>query len=129
MLANGQEPIPVNATIARHFRFALQAKLIAEKRGLRPFRGRMPLQDFIKNIFQPITEEVGSILPKSATHNILKQNPYVAYKVFQTLHAFTTEELTAGLEKTLVVDTELKTSQADAVSILEQLVYELCDNS
>lgn len=129
VLANGQEPIPVNATIARHFRFALQAKLIAEKRELRPFRGRMPLQDFIKNIFQPITEEVGSFLPKSATHNILKQNPYVAYKIFQTLHAFTTKELTAALEKTLEVDTELKTSQADAISILEQLVYDLCDNS
>ena len=129
VLADGQEPIPVNATIARHFRFALQAKLIAQKRGLRPFRGRMPLQDFIKNIFQPITEEIGSFLPKSATHNILKQNPYVAYKIFQTLHAFTTEELAAGLEKTLEVDTELKTSQTDAISTLEQLVYELCDNS
>ena len=101
VLASGQEPIPVNATIARHFRFALQAKLIAEKRGLRPLRTRMPLQDFIKNILQPITEETASHLPKSATHNILKQNPYVAYKIFQTLHAFTTEELAAALEKTL----------------------------
>ena len=128
VLASGQEPIPVNATIARHFRFSLQAKLIAEKRGLRPFRSRMPLQDFIKNIFQPITEETGSLLPKSSTHNILKQNPYVAYKIFQTLHAFTTEELSAALEKTLEVDTELKTSQTDATCTLEQLVYELCDN-
>jgi DNA polymerase III delta subunit len=128
VLASGQEPIPVNATIARHFRFALQAKLIAEKRGLRPLRSRMPLQDFVKNIFQPISEEIGSLLPKSATHSILKQNPYVAYKIFQTLHAFTTEELAAALEKTLEVDTELKTSQTDAICTLEQLVYELCDN-
>ena len=44
VLSSGQEPIPVNATIARHFRFALQAKLIAEKRGLRPLRSRMPLR-------------------------------------------------------------------------------------
>ena len=129
VLAGGQEPIVVNATIARQFRFALQAKLIAEKRGLRPLRGRMPLQDFIKNILQPITEAVGSILPKAATHNILKQNPYVAYKVFQTLHAFSTKEIATALEKTLEVDTELKTSQTDPVSTLEQLVYELCDNS
>ncbi len=127
VLASGQDPIPVNATIARHFRFALQAKLIAEKRGLRPLRSRMPLQDFIKNIYQPIAEEIGSLLPKSTTHNILKQNPYVAYKIFQTLHSFTTEELSAGLEKTLTVDTELKTSQTDAIATLEQLVYELCD--
>lgn len=129
VLAGGQEPIVVNATIARQFRFALQAKLIAEKRGLRPLRGRMPLQDFIKNILQPITEEVGSVLPKTATHNILKQNPYVAYKVFQTLHAFTTKEIATALEKTLEVDTELKTSQTDPIPTLEQLVYELCDKS
>ena len=127
VLSSGQEPIPVNATITRHFRFALQAKLIAEKRGLRPLRSRMPLQDFIKNIFQPIANEIGSFLPKSATHSILKQNPYVAYKIFQTLHAFSTEELSTGLEKTLEVDTELKTSQTDAISTLEQLVYELCN--
>lgn len=127
VLLSGQEPIPVNATIARHFRFALQAKLIAEKRGLRPLRSRMPLQDFIKNIFQPIANEIGSVLPKSATHSILKQNPYVAYKIFQTLHAFSIEELATGLEKTLEVDTELKTSQTDAISTLEQLVYELCN--
>ena len=129
VLASGQEPIPVNSTIARHFRFALQAKLIAEKRGLRPLRSRMPLQEFINNIFQPIADEIGNLLPKSATHSILKQNPYVAYKIFQTLHAFTIEELAAALEKTLKVDTELKTSQIDAISTLEQLVYELCDNS
>ena len=129
VLAGGQEPIVVNATIARQFRFALQAKLIAEKRGLRPLRGRMPLQDFIKNILQPITEEVGSVLPKTATHNILKQNPYVAYKIFQTLHAFTTKEIATALEKTLEVDTELKTSQTDPIPTLEQLVYELCDKS
>ena len=88
----------------------------------------MPLRKFIENIFQPIAEEVGSLLPKSATHNILKQNPYVAYKIFQTLHAFTSEELAVALEKTLAVDTELKTSQVDATCTLEQLVYELCDN-
>lgn len=128
VLSSGQEPIPVNSTIARQFRFALQAKLIAEKKELRPFHGRMPLKNFIENIFQPIAEEVGSLLPKSATHNILKQNPYVAYKIFQTLHAFTAEELAIALEKTLEIDTELKTSQTDAICILEQLVYGLCDN-
>ena len=129
VLASGQDAIPVNATLARQFRFALQAKLIAEKKGLRPLRSRTPFQEFIKNIFQPIAEEMESLLPKSSTHNILKQNPYVAYKIFQTLHAFTTEELAVALEKTLEVDTELKTSQIDAMCTLEQLVYELCDNS
>ena len=72
------------------------------------------------------TGEVADTLPKTATHNVLKQNPYVAYKIFQTLHAFTVDELVDAIEKTLIVDTELKTSGTDDACILEQLVCELC---
>ena len=126
VLANDQEPIAVNASITRHFRFALQAKLIADRKELRPMRSRMPFAEFTKNIFQPLAGEVADILPKSATHNILKQNPYVAYKIFQTLHAFTMDELVAAIEKTLVIDTELKTTDTDDACVLEQLVCELC---
>ena len=126
VLASGQEPIPVSATIARQFRFALQAKLIAERKGLRNVHSRMPFREFTANIFQPLAEEVGGILPNTATHNILKQNPYVAYKIFQTLNAFTVDELVTALEKSLDVDTQLKTSNPDPTCILEQLVCELC---
>ena len=126
VLASGQEPILVNSTITRQFRFALQAKLIADRKGLRPLRSRMPFSEFTKNIFQPVVEEMGSFLPKAATHNILKQNPYVAYKIFQTLHAFTAEELVVAIEKTLIVDTQLKTTELNETTLLEQLVCELC---
>jgi DNA polymerase III delta subunit len=126
VLASGQEPILVNSTITRQFRFALQAKLIAGRKGLRPLRSRMPFSEFTKNIFQPLVEEMGGVLPKSATHNVLKQNPYVAYKIFQTLHAFTAEELVIAVEKTLIVDTQLKTSELNKTVVLEQLVCELC---
>ena len=126
VLASGQEPIPLNATIARQFRFALQAKLIAERKELRTVHSRMPFREFTANIFQPLAEEVGGVLPKTVTHNILKQNPYVAYKVFQTLNAFTVDELVAALEKSLEADAQLKTSHSDATCILEQLVCELC---
>ena len=129
VLASDEEPIRVNAAITRHFRFALQAKLIADRKGLRPLRSRMPFAEFKKNIFQPLAGEVGDVLPKSATHNILKQNPYVAYKIFQTLHAFTVGELVDAIEKTLVVDTELKTSDSDDACVLEQLVCELSTSS
>ena len=128
VLASGQEPILVNSTITRQFRFALQAKLIAEKKGLRPLRSRMQFAEFTKNIFQPLAAEIGDLLPKAPTHNILKQNPYVAYKIFQTLHAFTAEELAAAIEKTLTVDIQLKTSELNQTSVLEQLVCELCSN-
>ena len=126
VLADGQEPIPLNATIARQFRFALQAKLIAERKELRTIRSRMPFREFTENIFQPLAKEVGDLLPNAATHNILKQNPYVAYKIFQTLNAFTVDELVTALEKSLDVDTQLKTTNPDVKCILEQFVCELC---
>lgn len=126
VLASGQEPIPIISTIARQFRFALQAKLIAERKELRTIHSRMPFREFTANIFQPLAKEVGGILPNAATHNILKQNPYVAYKIFQTLNAFTVDELVTALEKSLDVDAQLKTSNPDATCILEQLIYELC---
>ena len=129
VLASGQEPIVVNASITRQFRFALQAKLIAERKELRNVHSRMPFREFTANIFQPLAEEAGSALPKTATHNILKQNPYVAYKIFQTLNAFTIDELVTALEKSLDVDVQLKTSNPDATCILEQLVCELCTAS
>ncbi len=129
VLASGEKPIYVNTMIVRQFRFALQAKLIAERQGLRTFRSRMPLRDFTTNIFQPLAEEIRDLLPNATTDNILKQNPYVAYKTFQSLHAFTVEELVTALEKALDVDTQLKTSTSDATSILEQLICELCTTS
>ena len=129
VLASGQEPIVVNASITRQFRFALQAKLIAERKELRTVHSRMPFREFTANIFQPLAEEAGSALPKTATHNILKQNPYVAYKIFQTLNAFTIDELVTALEKSLDVDVQLKTSKTDTTCILEQLVCELCTAS
>ena len=126
VLGSGRDPIPINAMIMRHLRFTLQAKLIAGRKGLRPLPSRMLLPKFTENIFQPLAEEMGSLLPKSPSDNILKQNPYVAYKVFQTLHAFSAEELVAAIEKTLIVDTQLKTSQQNETGILEELVCELC---
>ena len=117
MLASGRDPIPINSMIIRQLRLTLQAKLIAEKKGLRPLRSRMPLAEFTKSIFQPLAEEMKDFLPKPPTDNILKQHPYVAYKIFQTLNAFTIEDLVKALEKVLEVDVELKTFPFDPAYI------------
>ena len=121
VLAGGHEPIVLNAAIASQFRFALQAKLISQRNG-KPIGGRMSFPDFTKNVFQPLADELADLLPKSATYNILKKNPYVAYKLFQTLHAFTADELMNALEKILEADLQLKpgTGTFDATYILEQ---------
>ena len=65
-------------------------------------------------------------LPTAAQVNLLKQNPYAAYKVIQAIPFFSTDELIHGLEQTLEADVQLKSSQLDPECILEQLVYELC---
>ena len=69
---------------------------------------------------------MSNYLPNTAQVNLLKQNPYAAYKVIQSIPFFNTEELIHGLEQTLEADVQLKSSQLDPECILEQLVYELC---
>ena len=104
MLASGEPHIKVNTLIIRQLRLSLQAKLIA-KRGNRSQMGRrMQFDRFVNDIFKPLSQEMADLLPTAADTNVLKQRPYAAYKIFQTLHAFTVEELMAALEKTLEVD-------------------------
>lgn len=129
LIMSGQDPFPITAAIASHIRLTLQAKLIAEKKGLRPIGRQTRYESFIKNVFQPLSEEFSDILPQSASHNIMKRNPYVAYKIFQTLHAFTTEELMRALEKTFEVEIQMKTTTVDGELLLEQLLYDICNSS
>lgn len=129
VLASGQEPIPLTASIASHLRLTLQAKLIVGKKGIKPISNQMRYPDFTAKIFQPLAEEMGDILPNSASYNILKRNPYIAFKVFQTLHGFTVEELMTALEKALEVEIQMKTTPFDKEVLLEQLVYDICNSS
>ncbi len=126
VLASGEPHLKVNTLIIRQLRLALQAKLITTKKKLKPIGRRMPPYAFDNEIFKPLAQEISGLLPKTAETNILKQNPYAAYKIFQTLPAFTNEELITALEKALEADIRLKTDQLDATCILEELVCELC---
>lgn len=129
MILSGQDPFPITAAIVSHLRLTLQAKMIAERKELKPLGRQTRYEYFIKNIFQPLSEEFSDILPQSASHNIMKRNPYVAFKIFQTLHAFTTEELMRAYEKTLEVEIQMKTTTVDGELLLEQLLYDICSSS
>ncbi|MXV77230.1 DNA polymerase III subunit delta, partial [Candidatus Poribacteria bacterium] len=126
IVLSGQDPFLITAAIVSHLRLTLQAKLIAEKKELKPIGRQTRYDNFIKNIFQPLAEEFSEILPKSASHNIMKRNPYVAFKIFQSLHAFTTAELMRALEQTLAVEVQMKTTSVDGELLLEQLLYDIC---
>ncbi|MCZ6677372.1 MAG: DNA polymerase III subunit delta, partial [Candidatus Poribacteria bacterium] len=127
VLDGGEPPIKVNALIARQIRLMLQAKLLVDKGELKSTAGRMNYQSFVDTVFKPLGVKMAHLLPDSAQINLLKQNPYAAYKMIQAIPHFSTEELIQGLEKTLDADIQLKSSQLDEACILEQLVYELCD--
>ena len=127
VLESGEPPIKVNAQIARQMRLALQAKLLVEGGHLQPNVGTY--QNFANHVFKPLASEMADQLPKTARFNFLKQHVYAAYKIVQSLPHFSTDELIAGLEKTLDADTQLKSSQLEPECILEQLVYELCARS
>ena len=126
VLESGEPPIKVNALIARQIRLTLQAKLLADRGDLKPMVDRMNYQSFADNVFKPLAEKMSNYLPNVAQVNLLKQNPYAAYKIIQAIPFFSTEELVHGLEQTLEADVQLKSSQLDPDCILEQLVYELC---
>ena len=126
VLNSGEPPIKVNALIARQIRLMLQAKLLVENGNLKPTVVRMSYQNFNDTVFKRLARELSNLLPQSAQLNLFKQNPYAAFKVIQAIPYFGIEELTKALEKTLNADIHLKSSNLDAESILEQLVYELC---
>ena len=96
---------------------------------LKPINRQLRYNDFISKIFEPLVEEVGGLLPNASEHNILKRNPYPAYKIFQTLNAFTTEELVSAMEKTLDMQIQFKTTGTDEELLLEQLIYDICSDS
>ena len=127
ILQSGEPPIKINALIARQIRLSLQAKLLTEKENLKPTVGRMNYQEFVNTVFKPLASRLSDSLPQNPQLNLLKQNPYAAFKIFQGLPHFSTSELIQGLEKTLDADMQLKSSQLSPDCILEQLVYELCE--
>ena len=129
VFASGQDPIPITAAIASYIRLTLQAKLIVVRKGLKPIGRQTRFADFTEKIFQPLAAEIGELLPNSSDQNILKRHPFPAYKIFQTLHAFTAEELINAMEKTLEVEIQLKTTSFDGELLLEQLVYEICNST
>ena len=129
ILASGVNPNMIAGAIVSHLRLTLQAKLIAKHKELKPISRQLRYNDFIAKIFEPLAEEVGGLLPNASEHNILKRNPYPAYKIFQTLNAFTTEELVSAMEKTLDMQIQFKTTGTDEELLLEQLVYDICSDS
>ena len=126
VLASGMNPHLVAGAIASYLRLTLQAKLIAVRKGLKPVGRQMRFDYFTQNIFQPLSEEIGELLPNSTEQNILKRHPFPAFKIFQTLHTFTADELMTALEQTLEVQIQFKTTPFDKGILLEQLVYEIC---
>lgn len=129
VISNGMDPIPITAAIANHLRFCVQAKLIMVKKGLKPISRQMRYPDFTSRIFQPLVEEFGDLLPTSQSSNLLKRSPYIAYKIFQSINSFTTQELMDALNKVLDVEIQLKTTTLNGEILLEQLVVDICRSS
>jgi len=126
ILSDGEAPIKINALITRQIRLMVQAKLVLKNNAINFDARRITYQDFVSRFFQPLSKQMAGDLPKTTTVNLLKQNPYVAYKIIQKITRFEEEELIGFLEKTLEADIQLKSNSIPAEYILEQLVYDLC---
>ena len=126
ILSDGEAPIKINALITRQIRLMVQAKLVLKNNAINFDARRITYQDFVSRLFQPLSKQMAGDLPKTTTVNLLKQNPYVAYKIIQKITRFEEEELIGFLEKTLEADIQLKSNSIPAEYILEQLVCDLC---
>ena len=126
ILSDGEAPIKINALITRQIRLMVQAKLVLKNNAINFDARRITYQDFVSRFFQPLSKKMSGNLPKTTTVNLLKQNPYVAYKIIQKIIRFEEEELIGFLEKTLEADIQLKSNSVPSEYILEQLVYDLC---
>ena len=126
ILSDGEAPIKINALITRQIRLMVQAKLVLKNNTTNFDARRITYQDFVSRFFQPLSKKMSKDLPKTTTVNLLKQNPYVAYKIIQKITRFEEEELIGFLEKTLEADIQLKSNSIPAEYILEQLVCDLC---
>ena len=126
ILSDGEAPIKINALITRQIRLMVQAKLVLKNNAINFDARRITYQDFVSRLFQPLSKQMAGDLPKTTTVNLLKQNPYVAYKIIQKITRFEEEELIGFLEKTLEADIQLKSNLIPAEYILEQLVCDLC---
>lgn len=124
LLDDGEAPIKINAMIIRQIRLMLQARLLLEQGIIEQNATRMRYNDF-KNYFGKLPSSASKQLPKSKKYNILKQNPYAAFKIIQSVNHFDTDELIKYLEVLLNADIQLKSSASSPKTVLEQVIFEL----
>ena len=126
LLNDGEPPIKINAMIIRQIRLMLQARLLVERGIIKRGATRMRYNDF-RNYFTELPSSASQQLPKSRQHNLLKQNPYAAFKILQSIARFKTNELIKGLEILLNADIQLKSSASSPKTILEQVIFDLSE--
>jgi len=126
LLNDGEPPIRINAMIIRQIRLMLQAKLLVEQEIIKSSAVRMRYDDF-KNYFSKLPSSASQQLPESRQHNLLKQNPYAAYKILQSIDQFSTDELIKYMEILLKADIQLKSSESSPKTVLEQVIFDLCE--
>lgn len=126
LLNDREPPIKINAMIIRQIRLMLQARLLVERGIIKKSATRMRYNNF-KNYFGKLPSSASKQLPKSKKYNLLKQHPYPAHQILQSINYYTTEELIKGLEILLEADMQLKSSVSSPKAILEEVIFELCE--
>ena len=86
----GESIIKIHSLITRQFRLALQAKLLYQMVDQQiTFSRRTSYNVFREKIFKYLAGIMIDRLPEAKELNILKQNPYAAYKIFQICLLYT----------------------------------------
>ncbi len=113
LLAQGEHPLRLLATVAAEVRHLLSARQLLETDFARVWKRGMSYQQFQQ-----------SVLPQGVP--LLTRNPYADYLCFQRAERFSLADLRAYMEGIFDADLRLKSSGGPARLVLEKLLLGMC---
>jgi DNA polymerase-3 subunit delta len=113
LLAQGEPPLRLLATIAAELRRLLKVRQLLETDCARSWKKGMSYQQFQH-----------SILPQVGA--LLSRNPYGDYLCFQRAESFSLADLHACMEKVFAADLRLKSSGSETHLVMEKLLLGMC---
>jgi DNA polymerase-3 subunit delta len=113
LLAQGEPPLRLLATIAAELRRLLKVRQLLETDCARSWKRGMSYQQFQQ-----------SVLPRVAP--LLSRNPYGDYLCFQRAESFSLADLQTCMEKVFAADLRLKSSGSEPRLVMEKLLLGMC---
>ncbi|MGQ9631973.1 MAG: DNA polymerase III subunit delta [bacterium] len=126
LIQRGNPPLQILFMIARQLRFLIQAHIVRNSIPAMQHVNEKTSYTHFQKLCDEIPPELAEKLPEDKSYNLLKQHPYVIYKVMAASGRFGENELRRLLGGALEVDVCLKSTRNREQPILETFICEIC---